>query len=96
MADQSTKHTPGPWGFNPKTREIYEDDSEGVRVPIAIVGDYLITSEEQMAADGYLMASSPQLLSALKAVVAVADRETPEFIAARALIAKAEGGQHGR
>lgn len=42
-------------------------------------------------ANANLIAAAPELLEALKGVVRVADRETDEFIAARAAIAKAEG-----
>lgn len=45
-------------------------------------------------ADARLIAAAPDLLKALEAVVAVADRKTVEFDLARAAIAKARG--HGR
>lgn len=38
-----------------------------------------------------LISAAPDLLEALKAVVAIADRKTIEFDKARAAIAKAEG-----
>lgn len=42
-------------------------------------------------ANAHLIAAAPELLTALKAVVSVADRNTVEFDLARAAIAKAEG-----
>lgn len=42
-------------------------------------------------ADARLIAAAPELLEALKGVLHIADRETNEFDAARAAIAKAEG-----
>jgi len=47
-------------------------------------------SDESLA-DARLIAAAPKLLEALIAVVKVADRDTDEFIAARAAIAKATG-----
>lgn len=43
------------------------------------------------AANANLMAAAPELLEALEGVLRVADRETDEFDAARAAIAKATG-----
>jgi hypothetical protein len=43
-------------------------------------------------ANARLIAAAPDLLAALRRVVAVADRQTDEFDAARAAITKAEGG----
>lgn len=92
-------HTPGPWSFlegedgdtptsGPLTitggnlddlANVYSRDDATVSVPF-----------EQAIANAALIASAPELLDALKGVVAVADRDTPEFRAARAAIAKAE------
>lgn len=46
---------------------------------------------ESERATARLIAAAPEMLEALKRVVRVADRETDDFIAARAAIAKAEG-----
>lgn len=51
-----------------------------------------IESNGRQLADAYLRAAAPCLLAALKGVLRVADRQTDEFDAARAAIAKAEGG----
>lgn len=50
-------------------------------------GDVAITEAE---ANAKLIAAAPDLLAALKAVVAIADRKTDEFDLARAAIAKAQ------
>lgn len=47
--------------------------------------------QAQMEAQQYMERAAPDLLAALKRVVAVADRKTDEFDAAHAAIAKAEG-----
>lgn len=46
---------------------------------------------EEFEANARLIAAAPELLGALKGVLAIADRKTKEFDAARAVIAKAEG-----
>lgn len=48
-------------------------------------------SEEENRENARLIAAAPDLLEALKGVVAVADRKTVEFDRARAAIAKAAG-----
>lgn len=54
--------------------------------------DYYPTEGEPPSdADKALIASAPELLEALIGVVSVADRDTPEFRAARTAIAKARG-----
>lgn len=82
------KHTPGPWKLNIDTVCV----RNGVQVqPVTHHMD------SQGMADARLIASAPELLEALKAIVAL-DDGTPdlwhfekEFDAARAAIAKAEG-----
>jgi hypothetical protein len=83
-----SKHTPGPW----------ETDEDGDRICIwvpavkeyvAIIKDFGWDAPYQ--ANGRLIAAAPDLLDALKGVVRIADRQTVEFDAARAAIAKAEG-----
>jgi len=81
-------HTPGPWGYRKPPGPIpnvkFWIDANGI--PVADV-----KLNGQPEANARLMASSPELLAALKAVVSVADRATVEFDMARAAIAKAEG-----
>lgn len=50
--------------------------------------DHLFTGSEVIA-NAKLIAAAPDLLAALRGVLAVADRKTVEFDAARAAIAKA-------
>ena len=91
--EQSVAHTPGPWYSNvndlvggwivatvdlPASEVNCEQDRE--------VAD-LISNE----ANARLIAAAPELLAALKEVVAIADRQTVEFDKAHAVIAKAEG-----
>lgn len=47
--------------------------------------------EEMQEANGRLVSAAPELLAALQGVLRVADRQTDEFYAARAAIAKATG-----
>jgi len=76
-------HAPAPWHFDHNRDEftVYADNDW----PIARLLD-LNDIKHAM-----LIAAAPELLAALKAVVAIADRRTDEFDAARAAIAKAEG-----
>lgn len=97
----SAKHTPGPWSIiTSETCDLYagiesddfsivvigypeDDDDGGVRGK---------TPEEAMA-NAHLIAAAPDLLESLERVVAIADRNTVEFNAAKAAIAKAKGEQ---
>ena len=45
---------------------------------------------ERQEANAHLISAAPELLAALKKIVAIADRKTVEFDEARAAIAKAE------
>lgn len=80
------QRTPGPWRV----------DKFGVVVgPRGIaVADcnilHIRRGEEENRKNARLVAAAPDLLDALKAVVAIADRKTVEFDRARAAIAKAE------
>jgi len=84
------KHTPGPW------RRSTDDPLYG---PVCIEGDggqivalvYGRDLEEQQS-NSQLIIAARELLETLKEVVAIADRKTDEFDKARAVIAKAEGG----
>ncbi|HEY4136462.1 MAG TPA: hypothetical protein VGO34_14755 [Alphaproteobacteria bacterium] len=91
MAEVS-KHTPGPWAIEHKNPfETFvrgAPNEEGSRYVVAIVHPGHDNATE---ANARLIAAAPDLLDALKAVVAVADRKTDVFDQARAAIAKAEG-----
>ncbi len=82
-------HTPGPWreGIegNP---HVYGPDGSG-----ADAG--LIANVFKGRGNVRLVAAAPDLLAALKGVLRVADRQTAEFDAARAAIAKAEPEKKG-
>lgn len=68
--------------------EIYEP-VEGYCIHIATMSGS--AANPDVMDDANLIAAAPELLEALKGVVRVADRNTVEFDAARAAIAKAEG-----
>ena len=79
------KHTPGPWvGFLDQGHLV-------AIMPAGRPGNVCQFSVPPTDADAHLIEAAPELLAALKVVVAIADRRTDEFDAARAAIAKAEG-----
>lgn len=89
-----SKHTPGPWGRH----RVGYNGSRYYIMSARRGGDFVIAEvptdrnyKHQALANAYLIAAAPDMLAALKAVVAVADRSTVEFDAARAALAKAEG-----
>ncbi|AXH72127.1 MAG: hypothetical protein [Siphoviridae sp. ctdc_1] len=67
--------------------------TEDYKVGPDVMFDHICSCEviNGESANGNLIAAAPELLDALQGVVRVADRETDEFIAARAAIAKALG-----
>ena len=82
-----SKHTPGPWkGY--KDQGVYAGDDEGVIV--FETGCGCCTESKLTQSDANLIASSPDLLEALKDVM-YWDNGKPEWEAARAAIAKATG-----
>lgn len=83
MTPMTRRHTPGPWHFEQNRDEvtIYANNDW----PVA----RLLEMNDVLNAT--LIAAAPDLLKALKAVVAIADRRTDEFDAARVAIAQAEG-----
>jgi len=93
-----SKHTPGPWMLDINKRGGEWDylirtvkphnPAGGVGMHVATVN---VTFKHLPEDNARLIAAAPEMLEALKAVVAVADRKTVEFDAARAAIAKAEG-----
>lgn len=84
-------HTPGPWKLN----SSYTFFGNGTPVASMIASSLAdLTAEEQ--ANARLIAAAPDLLQALKDLLAVCDEElddarTPEMRVARRIIAKAEG-----
>lgn len=88
------KHTSGPWVVDPKHPSEWNavlPSGTGVKIGMCFVLAYGVPVMEDSEANARLCAAAPDLLAALKRVVAVADRATDEFDAARAAIARAEG-----
>lgn len=89
-------HTPGPWKWwtSNSWRRLTCDDRQwpnqegGVLCPIVCRDGHpdVSVSEEDMG----LIAAAPDLLAALKKVVAISDRKHDAWDEARAAIAKAE------
>ena len=103
---KAARHTPGPWRFHPESlgpMPIWSDceNSAGreVRQVVATAGatynhlDVTLYGEQNKreVADAYLIAAAPDLLAALKAVIAITDRDDAAHEQARAAIDKAEG-----
>lgn len=104
------KHTPGPWTHDPiwSNRVVMPDysyiwiigyDSKGGPIHVARVDG---PREEQCTANARLIAAAPELLEALKLLLAECDQQVSignmpydwvSFGIARAAIAKAEGAQ---
>ena len=96
----NTKHARGPW----LRKEWATRDSDGAIETcgwqVVDADGHLVTAccvegasdEEEASLD--LISAAPELLEALQAVVAVADRAADEFDRARAAIAKATGASH--
>lgn len=74
--------TDEPTFYKPKNGDVWTDPATGAR-SYYLDGEWIGESLIKAASD---------LLAALRGVVAVADRDTVEFRAARAAIAKAESG----
>ncbi len=98
------KWTPGPWSYVPA--EELSHDAPGFHVVVALGGIiggeaddpvWVIEDATNIAgeANAHLIAAAPDLYAALEAVVAIADRRTVEFDAARAALAKARGHSGG-
>jgi hypothetical protein len=97
-----SSYTPGPWyveavmGDDP--HEICIDSREGRGTPeviASVVWDdedpHPVLGLAEANANARLIAAAPDLLQALKAVVAISDRKHDAWDAAHAVIAKAEG-----
>ena len=80
-------HTPGPWFV------LIDDD--GCPLEIVLAGDHdmriAVPASDGPLANARLIAAAPELLAALREVIAVSDRKTEIYDRARAAIAKAEG-----
>lgn len=88
-------HSPAPWVAKDGHIFAANDEEVGViyRTEAWSSGDRV---EHEDQANLCLITAAPDLLAALEAVVAVADRKTDEFDQARAAIAKAKGAKsHG-
>lgn len=62
-----SKHTPGPWKYEPDAGGIFYDD--GDLMPVIASTNLENVNVEQGDADGKLIAASPDLLAALEAIV---------------------------
>lgn len=90
------KYTAGPFSFNgcadwwdiSEAKFYTVTDKEGLIV--AFVKEWSDAKAETIS-NATLFSAAPELLEALKAVVAIADRDTDVFNAAKAAIAKATG-----
>lgn len=92
MNDHKTKHTPGPWAVressNPKNGTAWRD--------IVSTGDHFSPSYvgEAIEQDASLIAAAPELLAALRMVIAHDGRITgADWDTIRAAVDKAEGGE---
>jgi hypothetical protein len=92
------KHTPGPWRIGKDYGAVVADHP----VPEVHGSDHVEAYGGHMVGESIahrnrpLIAAAPELLNALRSLVALYDtdegcRSTPEYIAARAAIAKATG-----
>lgn len=89
-----SRHTAGPWVL-----DAWGDIRAGHNTVICAMGkssgfksDYTTPAKAETAANAKLITAATDMLEALKGVLRVADRATVEFDAARAAVAKAEGG----
>ena len=83
------KQTPAPWRWD--SARVYSDHPDISDNIVCLAPGEAFESHKNWKANARLITAAPELLAALKGAVAVADRRTDEFDAARAAIAKAEG-----
>lgn len=102
-----SSHTPGPWLLSEKDNAfVYAlNDSGTNRFYFKVYGGHIShqkrryvsgnpkTSEEEVLANARLISAAPDLLSALREVVAISDRDHEAWGRAKAAIAKATGGK---
>ena len=96
----SAKHTPGPWTAQNDGRDIISiqhsnNDPGAISMTLAKVTARM-TWRSQAEANARLIAAAPDLLDALRNISELYDsdegcRSLPEYIAARAAIARATG-----
>jgi hypothetical protein len=85
-----TAYTPGPWVMKQNGPMVWVESSRHTVCSFYRQGAGFAPSVSMDSeANARLIAAAPDLLEALKAVVAIADRKTDEFDRARAAIAKA-------
>ena len=85
MPAENSKHTPGPWQQNGS--HIYgADPQRNIVAQIHYIGRGY---QEESAANESLILAAPDLLEALKAILAITDRDHCAWAQARAAIAKA-------
>ena len=88
-----SKHTPGPWSAEPTPQSSYWDWK------VNVSRFYIGIDTPHSEADARLIAAAPELLAALRSMVAAVDRQPRESAldgladSAREVIAKATGWQ---
>lgn len=81
-------------GFTRDVANVYECKAEEAKRLLTLIAEQTMGSgPNSQEYDPHLIAAAPELLEALIGVVRVADRATAEFDAARAAIARVQGGQ---
>lgn len=78
--NDKNKFTPGPWHMTPGFNSWYYVSNKTREV-----------AKTQEKADARLISAAPELIEALEAVIAIADRDTDVFNNAKAAIKKARG-----
>lgn len=94
----SARHTPGPWIAVGRWVEHPRDDIPDICTTDPAALDQDGRSDAECCANARLIAAAPELLTALREIVASADRGQAFFstfllLDARAAIAKATGGR---
>lgn len=93
MMKRNVKHTPGPWSAEESPESEYFD------VKVHMSRGYLGVATYNSRADANLIAAAPDMLAALRGVLAHMEARgldtygAGEFAFVRAAIAKAEGGE---
>lgn len=89
----AANHTPGPWELHKQSTLLMVGDCDW-SLHTEEAGAFLLFCHHPDApakANAHLIAAAPELLAALKEVVAISDRKHDAWDMARAAIAKAEG-----